>query len=702
MESALPNADNLLTSAIKTDEHDLRLAQLVASYSLLDPERRSSRRDVVISTLVTVLSARQPMTSTRLFGAIRSMWKTSTLNDEILSTALEHARAAGLVIERHVEEQKHYYVSADAATETMQDHAHISHLLEDFRNLVSERLDEYPDADKLATRQDRIVGCVLTAIARACHGSFAIDAPGSSTSVRPITVSQSAVIGYANLLDPKSIRIPVKELALDALDTGEPFGNEIVHLIVVSGLLLGLTAQQGINEAPSLNNSNIILDTSVLVGLVKSDDDSERKTLLELISLSQRCKATIVVPQHTIDEWSRLWNGADAEMKGMEDRVATISSVILNRIVRNPFVATYIEYLSNGGEHSWARWSTPIRNLRDLLRSLPVAIERYAEHGRSNSRCYDLLLATIVEMSDNEDIPGTRSRSSAEADAMTGTMIYEWREQNGEGTAVFVARDSLTNRAYTSCFPDAKPLVIQPMIWLQYVSCLIVDDPLTRIEIADLIADVAVRDTVLSMAGAHTLDEVLSFSDLLTRENILPNAQMIRDFDDPVLFDSTDSLHQESSEAFSVKAQAVIARRSIRRNQQAVNRQARFQSELDSVQKAADQRAKEADTQRSRAESEERRADMATLEKDELAEKNMRLQRIIHAGIASGVAIVLLIALVWLGLLGWIAILLGGIAAAAGIYYAYHWVGNIDSRPSRMWISASCQIVWNLVLSIVF
>ena len=138
---------------------------------------------------------------------------------------------------------------------------------------------------------------------------------------------------------------------------------------------------------------------------------------------------------------------------------------------------------------------------------------------------------------------------------------------------------------------------------------------MSQIEIADLIADVAVRETVLGMASAHTLEEVLDFSDLLTSEGIELSAQMARDLDDPRLFDAADELHQESGEDFLVRAQAVIARRGTRRNQRAANRESRLQTKLGEMQRVVDDRSAEADTQRSRAASEAQRADSVTREK---------------------------------------------------------------------------------------
>ena len=701
MTSTPPEAASLLTEAIKTDEQDLRIAQLVASYSLLDPTRRANRRDVVISTLVTVLAARQPMTSERLFGAIRSMWKTSTLTDEVLTTALHDARAAGLVVERDSDGVASYFVSADAAAETQQDQLYVSRLLEDFRDQVSERLTEYAEAATLMKRQDRVVSHVLTAIARACQGSYQIDVPGSSKSVRPLSVSQGAVKQYASQLEPKSIRIPVRELALDALDVGEPFGNEIVHLVVVSGLLLGLTTQRGIAEAPSLEHIKVILDTSFLIGLVKPDDDSERRTLLELISLSNRCNATLVVADHTVDEWSRVWDGADAEMSDSGSRASTISSDILSRLVGNPFVAAYIDYRNAGGTHGWIRWSESHRDLYNLLQPLPISVEQYVEQDDIDSQCYERLYEALRRLSKDKTTPGWRNRSAAEADARTGTIVARWRRRRGEGSAVFVAKDRLTDLAYAECFPDSKPLVIQPMVWLQYVSCLIVDDPLARIDIADLIADVAVRDTVLSMASSHTLEEVLGFSDLLTSTGIEPSAQLARDLDDPSLFDAADALHQESSEDFMVRAQAVIARRGTRSNQRAANREAHLQTELDAMQRVVDNRTSEADTQRSRADSEQQRADDVTLEKDDLEKSYSRLRRIVHAGSASGIALIVLMLLWGYELLSGWGILAGGVAVVVGGVYAFHWVDDTESNPKRMWIVGFCQAAWHIGWSIL-
>lgn len=700
MTPSVPEATSLPSTAIKVAEEDLRIAQLVASYSLLDPNRRGSRRDLVISTLVTVLTGSNSITSQRLFDAIRGMWKTSTLSDEALNAALRDARAAGLVIERDLNGEKLYSVSADAAAETEQDHIYVTHMLDTFQSQISERLSEYPKASGPASRPDRIVGHVLTAIAQACQGSYAIEAPGSSQSVRPISVSQSSALQYADQLHPKSIRPPVRDFALDALDTAEHFGNEIVHLIVVSGLLLGLTTQRGTSEAPSLSHMKVVLDTSSLIDLVKPDAHPERNSLLELISLSDRCKANLVVAQHTIDEWTRVWDAADVEMGESASRVRSISSALLSRLVSNPFVGMYIDYCNDGGEQSWLQWSVSRRELDELLLPLPVAVEEYTCQDESDQLSYERLYETLSRLSKDKEVPGGRTKAAAEADAKTATMVARWRSEYGEASSVFVARDRLTDRTYAECFPDSKPLVIQPMNWLQYVSCLIVDDPVTRIDIADLIADVAVRDTVLSMASTYPLDEVLSFSELLQSTGMEPSAQIVRELDASGLFDATDALHQESSEALVMRAQAVIARRTTRRNQRAAIRESRLKTRLREMQKIVDDRTVEADAHRSRAASEEQRADDEAREKDALAASNLRLRRSIHAGIASGIALILLVSLAAWGVLSGLGIVLGILVVVAGGLYAYHWIRDTESKPIRVWMSGFCQVVWHIASSI--
>ena len=699
MTSAPSEAASLLGSVIKTDEQDLRISQLVASYSLLNPQRRDRRRDIVLSTLVAVLAERQPMSSPRLFRAIREMWKTSTLTDDALSGALEDARAAGLIAEHRENGEKAYSVSSGAAEETRHDQDYVVNLLRDFQNQISERSADYPNFSSEPQKQVRLMREVLTAIAKACQDSYAIDAPGTSKSVRPLSVSQSASIRYANNLTPASIRSPVKDLALDALDNGELFGNEVVHLIVVSGLLLGLTTQRGISTEPTLENTKIILDTSCLIDLASPHDHPGHKALRELISLSDRCKANLVVAQHTIDEWDRLWDGADREMAYAEARVEAITSPIMARLVNNPFVVAHIDYRNGDGSYSWIRWSEEKRDLRQLLKSFPITVEDYIEEDEVDRERREQLSAILRELSAER---GSRSRRKAatEADARSASMVAKWREIYGQSSAVFVAKDNLTNRAYARCFPDAQPLVIWPTVWLQYVGCLVVDDSVSQIDIADLIADVAVRDTVLSMAGAHTLDEVLDFSDLLTSEGIEISAQLARDLDDPLMFDAADVLHQESGEDFLIRAQTAIARRGSRRNQRATYREARLETEISAVQQVADDRSSEADTQRTRAESEQQRADNATCERDTLRQSNLRLRRMIHAVSASGVALILLGTLSGWGFLSGWAFVLGVVGAIAGVLYAYHWVSNAESTPSRMWIAGFGQVVWHIAWSI--
>ena len=474
-----------------------------------------------------------------------------------------------------------------------------------------------------------------------------------------------------------------------------------MHLIVVSGLLLGLTTQRGISTEPSLEHMKLVLDTSSLIGLVSPDDHPDNKTLLELISLSARCKAKLMIAHHTVDEWGRLWDGADGEMRYAETRVGEITSPIMARLVNNPFVVAYIDYRNSGGTHGWIRWSEPGRDLRQLLRGLPVSVETYIDEDETDQQCRERIFSTLQELSKDRRVKG-RTRAAAEADARTATMIAKWRRANGQASAVFVARDSLTNRAFAKCFPDAQPLVIWPTVWLQYVGCLAVDDPTSQIDIAELIADAAVRDTVLSMAGAHTLDEVLDFSDLLTSEGVEISAQLARDLDDPLLFDTADVLHQESNEDFLLRARAALARRGSRRNQRATRRESQLKTELSAMQQVADDRSSEADIQRTRADNEQQRADNITREKDDLKKSNLRLRRIIHAGSASGIALILLILLSGYEFLSGWSIVFGVVAAVAGGLYAFHWVDDTESGPKRMWIVGFCQVVWHTALSIFF
>ena len=698
------------SSSSNLSGHELRLAQLTASRSLVRKDRREGRQDVLINTIVAILAERQSLSETQLLTFLRKTWQTTTLSDELFSDALDDARRAGLITTRP---DKHgatkYIVSGDAKSHNDQDRQYAATLVSSLKSSIADRLKGYPDESRLANRLDRIVNEVLTAIAHACQESYDIPIPGSAQTVHPIRLSEQEVRRYARQLDPESIRQPVEDLAFDALDPADSFGNELVHLVVVGGLLHGLSSQRGVSVSPSLQHMHLLLDTSALIGIVQDEHHSEYRTLTELISLSKRCDAKLVVAEHTIDEWERVWIAADEQFDQAELNISKGDTLsVLTRYAQNPFIGAYVDYLDKDGQGSWIGWANARRDLRTQVENLGLQVVAYEDSSNEETRYRERIHSDLVALSEDSNVPGRRSRGAADADAKSAALISRWRRKNGDDTAIFIAKDYLTNLAFTSSASGSNPLVVNPTLWLQYVTCLLVDDADERIEIANLIADVGVRNMILGMASTYSLEEILEISDVLMAEGIELNVREARDLADLRLYQSLDEMHQEALQDVNVRVQTILSRRTTRSIQRVSNREASLQEKLDSFQEVADEKSHLADKYKSAAEqaniksAEDRVAAAEALaDKRQAEDRNVLLKRTLYSGAGSTLVLILFIVLAAWGFIGGLGILFGVLVWVGGVVAAYSWVQNRAATFRGLLGGVTAQIVLEIVVSAV-
>lgn len=687
---------------------DLRLAQLTASRSLARKDRREGRHDLLVNTIVAILAEGQTLSKAQLLAALRRTWQTSTLSDEMIDTALADARSAGLITTRpdkHGETK--YIVSGDAASHNSQDRQYVQGLLSAFKSNIAGRLKDYSNEQRLSNRLDRIVNEVLTAIAHSCQEFYDIPIRGSVQTIHPMRLSEQDVRRYARQLDPMSIRQPVEDLAFDALDPADSFGNELVHLVIVGGLLHGLTSQRGISTPPSLQHMYLLLDTSALIGLIREEDHPDHRTLTRLISLSKRCEAKLVVAEHTIDEWERVWNAAEEQFENAQRKISKDDTQsVLIRYAQNPFVGAYVEYLDSGGKGSWIRWASAQRDLRTKTEALGLTVVAYEDCSDEDSAYREQIHSDLVTLSADKNVPGGRSKGGAEADAMSAALISRWRRENGDDTAIFIANDYLTNLAFTSSASGSSPLVVKPTLWLQYITCLLVDDADQRIEIANLIADVGVRDMILGMASTYSLDEILEISDVLMAEGIELNVRETRDLADPRLYQSLDEMHQEAMQDVNVRVQAILSRRTTRSIQRVSNREATLQDQLDTMQGVADEKSRLADKYKSQAEqatieaTEDRAAAAEALSDKKKAEDQADLlKRTLYASAGSAVVLIVFIILTSWGFIRGQGILFGMLVWIGGVAVSYSWVKNTAAKFRRLLGSIGVQLALKAIIS---
>lgn len=689
------------------EDERLRADQLAACHSLLDSFRRGSRQDLLVSTLVAALARRDGLNSKQLFDSIRRIWHTDAIADTVLERALIDARTAGLVaLQEDFEGNERYVVSRDARAEAETDRDYIARLLRQFTTEVSERLREYADASRLVPKAERIANLVVEAIARACDGAYAIDPPSASVWARPDHVNMQPIRTYASGLQPKSIREPVMQLAFDTLDPTDGFGNQIVHLVVVSNLLHGLAAQRGLPTQPALQRMHLLLDTSLLVGLALPPDDPRYRLVVELVTLSNSVGASVVVAEHTLQEWERVWEGADSEEVGQRARADKGLGPREASLVGNPFLSAYMSYRHAGGRDSWQRWQMGRRDIRSRLAVLGATVLEHSNETDEDSGCYQVIHERLMDLSNDPKIYASRTNLAASADACSAVMVAQWRKNLGPNAALMLASDKLTNQAYGEAFTDQPPLVGDPGAWLLYVSNLTSDDPRSVIEIADFVADLAVRNTLLEIASNYSLEEAIDISEVLVEGQNGLTSREIRDLSDPTLFDTLDALQKESAGDARNRAAAVLQRRATRNNRRAAFRESIQSSELESLREEAAQQVSlevgRAERYKADADVERKRAASAETRSRNLQDDNTRLRRIVYALSVFGLAAIPLLCLVAWGLLNVGAIVVVGLGLCAFGFYAWYWVSNPEIPSARIWLGFASQVCLSLFIAVVF
>ena len=278
-----------------------------------------------------------------------------------------------------------------------------------------------------------------------------------------------------------------------------------------------------------------------------------------------------------------------------------------------------------------------------------------------------------MELTADPRIRARRTRAAADADAHSCAMVVRWRESLGPGRAFFISLETLTARVHRELFPESDPLVVNQQAWLLYVANLATDDPHEASGVADLVADSVVRSTVLSLAGAHTLEDALQMADILTRDGQQITSRELRDLQDESLFEHLDRLQAEEDRSPAERASLVLQRRSQRTARRGRRAEEQVKERVHAVEDEAEQRIK----------AESMRAS-AAVERAETSERRYTLlrRRVIATGISAGVLALAIWLLTIEQLSGrWLVGVIVGMFAA--LAYGWEWLTSAEMTAGR-------------------
>jgi hypothetical protein len=568
---------------------DNELQRLAATRAALDPDRQQRRADILLNAAVEFLSTKGDQSTRSMVRAINEIWHTSSVTEPELEAALRQAQSIGLVVTiDDLSGDRKWKATEGSITESQQDREWAQNVLSQFDALVSERLDELGfelDAEELK----RSARQLLRALAEGCR--VANMAPGIGVEfLRPVEFAAGAVRSALNGVAPKSTRLAVSELVDAALDPDDPFANEVIHLLIVGSVLQAFVSKRDLGAQPNLNGTRLLLDTPVLVDFV-DDGSSNQRVVQNLIELSLRLGAQVVVAEHSLKEWDRVWEGAELERPFLFDERSVPEH--LDRLTAskrsNPFVAQFLREKAKAPNLTWARFKIGHSNIRHRLQNAKVQVRECGNDTIEDRQVVADIIAQLSEITDDETVPGKRSRVAAEADANSTAMVARWRAKYPVTPcgAFFVSSEYLTGLAYERACPhDMVPLTARPAAWTVYAASLVSDDPEQRAEIAEMIGDAVFRESFLGLATAYTLEEAALLADLLVEQDTLS----IVDSRTAVQLDLMQLLSDHSTstaqERVAVVGAEVIRRRSTRRDARAKRVERRSAEVLAAVERA--------------------------------------------------------------------------------------------------------------------
>ncbi len=492
---------------------DVDLEQIVAAHIAINPERRAWRSDILVTTLVEILRSGD-LSRRRLHERLNAALKTRTVTGPVFSQALENAAAAGLVVEvTDLSGTARWQLTTDARLAAQEDRDWAERIYRRFEEDVVEGLRD-AGVDLKRDRGQKAAQHLLRALSAGADAYGVED--GLDGLLRPISFDGTGVRRSLSPVQPRSVRDALFELADAAVDPDDPFGNELIHLLVVSNLLHGFATRRDVPEAARLSSTRICIDTSVLVHIV-AVGQPERDLLLQMIELSQRAGVEIIVTQHTLEEWDRLWDAAERQ------RPDTLGDgpvdPLTYRLADNPFAAEFLRRRASDRSLSWGRFVATTRDVRPELDRLGIIVRPAGNDRPEDREVVEQATALLRDFSADPSIGGRRTRSGAEADAETCAMIRRWRlARGGQGhcPAYFIANEQLTGRAYRELFPDdARPLVVNAAGWTAYVGALVTEDPEARAALAELVSSAVVRQTMFAVATSYTIDEAVTLARML-------------------------------------------------------------------------------------------------------------------------------------------------------------------------------------------
>lgn len=567
------------------------IARLAATHAALDPDRIARRHDIFISACLEALSIRGPLSTNQIVREVNRMWATNSTSVEMVMDALTVAQQAGLASTVTEGGIVRWQASPAAIREAEQDREWAADILSNFESEFVRRLTDCCEVAIRPERHSRLFAHLVVAITHGAQDIYEVATQSASLEhLRPVRFEIDKIGSYIKeSVDPRPVAKALAEVALEAIDPFDEFGNAFIRLLTVGNILQGMLSGRDAGAAKVLQGMRCLLDTSTLVLMVE-EDETGRSLLERLITQSRESDIEVIVAEHTLDEWERLWQGAEAELGGRESAIHLPERGYI--LVQNPLLKAFFREQESDPSMNWSRFKIGRRDLRPYLEKVGVHVR---PHGNTRERDHDLARRVrqgLIALPKNSRGRARRTQTAADADAQSCAMVARWRESSSGGLPCgwFIAPDTLTERVYQTVeVDDPYPLSVTPGKWLLFLAAMRGDDPEGLNQLALALSDVVTREAFFSVATGYTIDDALKFSDMLGEANALgpDDLRAVVQLDATALLEGGDT---SAREGVDERAMRLVRDRSHRRDERAKRETEKAQSQRDSLDSEIDRR----------------------------------------------------------------------------------------------------------------
>jgi hypothetical protein len=503
---------------VDENEHELWVARLAAVHSALAPERRQERLAIILHAVLKSLQ-RGPLSTSEVGQQVAWLWSTAALGANNVEAALSTAATGSLVVQEIAGGVERWSLSATGREQVEREDRWARSTLEEFEQELYERLTIEAGIELDRPSASRLTAHLEQAVIEACGGSFEVDesvlAPDRLYPVR-IDAPAALRVLRQKLVDADLLKAMAGCLT-DVLNPNDSFGSDLVRLVMTGNILQAMAANRDLGDFPPIAGSRLVLDTPTLKPLIDERGSSERLLFEEMVERSQRAGAQLIVLEHTLTEWDRLWEGAATEVAGTTTQDLKRLYDVRDTL-RSPIARAYVELYATQRRLSWAKFAAERRDIRPRLSELNIFIMPHANTDEDVS-LVEGVRKQLLEWSADTRTRATRTPNAAEADAETCAMVARLRAGGDPGeppTAWMISDETLTSRAYRQLCPhDAYPLAVTPAAWILYLSQASTDDPASVAQLALRLSDAAARSAYFSMASSYSIREAVRISKVL-------------------------------------------------------------------------------------------------------------------------------------------------------------------------------------------